>query len=85
MGSAFNGIYIKNMNTGTMVALASKLINGSTLTIMISSSRLYDDSYQVYLPVGSVIDSFGNNLTSAYNFTFTTIPLLKVTSTIPPE
>ena len=29
MGSAFNGIYIKNMNTGTMVGLASKMINGS--------------------------------------------------------
>ena len=55
----------------------------ATLTIMMSSSRLFNDSYQVYLPVDSVMDSFGNNLTSAYNFTFTTIPLLKVISTIP--
>ncbi len=52
MGSAFNGIYIKNMNTGTMVALASKVINGSTLTIMMSSSRLYNDSLPGLLTCG---------------------------------
>ena len=41
-----------------MVALSSKVINGTTLTIMMSSSRLFDDVYQVYLPVGSVMDSY---------------------------
>jgi methionine-rich copper-binding protein CopC len=84
-GSAFNGIYIKNLNTGTVVSLASKMINGSTLTINMSNSRLFNDLYQVYLPAGAVKDLFGDNLTSAYNFTFTTIPLLKVTNSNPLE
>ena len=83
MGSVFNGIYIKNLNTGVVAGLSSKVINGSTLTLKMSSNRLFNDVYQVYLPVDSVKDLLGDNLTSAYNFTFTTIPLLKVTSTIP--
>ena len=85
MGSAFNGIYIKNMNTGTMVALSSKVINGSTLTITMNSSRLFSDVYLVVIPVDAVKDSFGDNLTSAYNFTFTSVPLLRVVSSNPLE
>ena len=81
--SAFNGIYIKNLSTGTVVSLASKTINGSTLTIMMSTSRLFNDVYMVVIPMGAVNDGLGDNLTSAYNFTFTSLPLLMVTSTNP--
>ena len=63
MGSAFNGIYIKNMNTGTVVGLKSKNITGNTLTITMNSSRLFNDVYMVYLPVGAVTDVLGHNLT----------------------
>ncbi len=83
MGGAFNGIYIKNMNTGTVVGLKSKNITGNTLTITMNSNRLNNDNYKVYLPVGAVKDLLGHNLTSAYNFTFTTVPLLKVSGTNP--
>jgi methionine-rich copper-binding protein CopC len=79
----FNRIYIKNLNTGTVVSLASKMINGATLTINMSSSRLFNDVYMVVIPVGSVKDLMNHNLTSAYNFTFTSLPLLKVNSTNP--
>jgi methionine-rich copper-binding protein CopC len=82
-GSAFNNIYIKNLNTGTIISLASKNITGNTLTITSSYNRLVNDVYQVYIPVNAVKDLMGDNLTSAYNFTFTSIPPLKVTSTNP--
>jgi methionine-rich copper-binding protein CopC len=84
-GSAFNGIYIKNLNTGTVVALASKTIDGSTLTIMMSSSRLFNDVYMVVMPVDAVKDLMGDNLTSTYNFTFTSLPSLMVISSNPLE
>ncbi len=78
MGSAFNGIYIKNMNTGTMVALSSKVINGSTLTITMNSSRLFSDVYLVvYYRWMLLRIVLGDNLTSAYNFTFTSVPFIK--------
>ena len=85
MGSAFNKIYIKNLNTGVVAGLSSKVINGSTLTIGMSSSRLFNDVYQVYLPVGAVTDVYGHNMSAIYNFTFTSVRSLKVVSTNPVE
>ncbi len=82
-GSDYTGIYIKNISTGKIVGIGSKTITGNTLTITMSSNRLYSDTYLVYLPVGAVKDLIGDNLTSAYNFTFTTLSPLKVTSTVP--
>ena len=82
-GSDYSGIYIKNTSTGKIVGISSKTISGNTLTITMSSNRLYNDKYLVYLPVGAVKDLIGDNLTSAYNFTFTTLSPLKVSSTLP--
>ncbi len=85
MGSAFNKIYIKNLNTGAVVGLSSKNIKGNTLTIAMSSSRLFNDVYQVYLPVGAVTDVYGHNMSAIYNFTFTSVQSLRVVSTNPVE
>jgi methionine-rich copper-binding protein CopC len=72
-GSNFNGIYIKNISTGKVMTLASEKINGSTLTIVMSRSRLYNDVYEVVIPVDAVHDVFGDNLSSAYIFTFKSV------------
>ena len=72
-GPSFNGIYIRNLNTGATVHLASVTISGNTLTIIQASSRLYNDTYQVVIPAGAVKDLSGNNLAVAYSFKFKTI------------
>lgn len=82
----FSGIYIKNLKTGKTVTLASKTINGNILTIKMAFSRLYDTTYQVFIPAGAVKDAAGNLLASSYNFSFKTLKDTippKVTSTYP--
>jgi hypothetical protein len=71
-GDKFTGIYIKNLTTGKIVSLGSKTINGSTLTLKMTSSRLRKNIYQVYIPAAAVKDGSGNNLASAYLFQFKT-------------
>ena len=71
-GGNFNGIYIKNLTTGNVVALASKNINGNTLTINTTYDHLSNNTYQVYIPVGAVKDASGNSLAQAYTFKFKT-------------
>jgi hypothetical protein len=72
-GYDYSGIYIKNLSTGNIVLLASKIINGNTLTIKTSYNHLSNDKYQVYIPAGAVKDEAGNNLTVAYTFKFKTV------------
>ena len=72
-GANFTGIYIKNLITGNTVHLASETINGKTLTIQQSTSRLYNDTYQVNIPAGAVKDTAGNILTANYSYTFQTL------------
>lgn len=69
----YTGIYIKNLSTGNTVTLASKSINGNTLTITTTSDHLSNDTYQVYIPASAVKDKAGNNLTKAYTFQFKTV------------
>lgn len=70
--SKFSGIYIKNLNTGKIVSLASKTIRGKILTLKMTYSRIHKNNYLVYLPAGSVKDASGNILKSAYTFKFKT-------------
>lgn len=72
-GANFAKIYIKNLNTGKTVSLSSKTINGSTLTIKMARSRLSKNTYQVYLPAGSVKDLKGKNLATSYTLKFKTV------------
>ncbi|MCE5213663.1 MAG: Ig-like domain-containing protein [Methanobacterium sp.] len=77
----YAGIYIKNLNTGKLVSIASKTISGNILTINQTSSRLYNNSYQVYIPAGAIKDINGNILIDPYTFQFTTVTQ---TDTVPP-
>jgi predicted deacylase/methionine-rich copper-binding protein CopC len=78
-GPNLTGIYIKNLNTGNIVHLASENINGNTLTIQQATSRLYGDTYQVYLPAGVVKDVNGYLLPSAFSYNLTSITLITPT------
>lgn len=69
----FSRVYIKNLTTGKKVSLASKTINGKTLTIKMVYSRLRNNVYQVYVPVSAVKDAAGNNLKTSYSFQFRTV------------
>ena len=71
-GVNYSGIYIKNLNTGSNVTIASKTIANNILTIK-TNKLVNNNTYQVYIPVSAVKDSVGNNLNTAYTFTFTTI------------
>lgn len=72
IGPNFSGIYIKNLNTGNIVSVASETINGNILTIKQTYTRLSGDLYQVYIPTGAVQDLAGNNQTTIYSYTFKT-------------
>ena len=72
-GANFSGIYIKNLITGNIVSIASKKITGNTLTITTTLNHLANDTYQVYIPVGAVKDTLGNNLSTAYTIKFTIV------------
>jgi methionine-rich copper-binding protein CopC len=72
-GNNFSGIYIKNLTTGKTVSLGSKIINGSTLTLKMTYSRLSKNNYQVYLPAGAVKDVSGNYMATSYQFQFKTV------------
>ena len=71
-GENYSNIYIKNLSTGNIVSIASKTINGNTLTITTTYNHLSGDIYQVYIPVGAVTDAEGLNLTTPVTYTFTT-------------
>lgn len=73
-GTNFSGIYIKNITTGNTVSLASKTINGTTLTIIQNLNRLVNCNYQLYIPAGAVKDAAGNSLATAYTLNFSTSP-----------
>jgi hypothetical protein len=72
-GSNYSEIYIKNTISGVKVAI-TKTINGNTLTIQQTTSKLYDTTYQVYIPAGAITDTAGNILNEVYTYKFTTIP-----------
>ena len=72
IGSNFSGIYIKNLSTGNITAIASDTINGNILTIKQTYTRLNGNSYQVYIPLYAVQDLAGNNQTTIYSYTFKT-------------
>jgi methionine-rich copper-binding protein CopC len=69
----YSGIYLKNILTGAKVSITTS-ISGKILTIKQASSRLYNTTYQVCIPAGSVKDVYGNRLKNEYTFTFTTQP-----------
>lgn len=71
-GSEYSQIYVKNLNTGKIVAITKK-ISGNTLTIKQNFSRLYKDTYEVYIPAKSIKDQKGNYLTENYIIKFTTV------------
>ncbi len=72
-GSNYSGIYIQNTVSGVKVAL-NAVINGNTLTIQQTTSKLYDTLYQVYIPAGAITDTAGNILNTIYTYNFTTLP-----------
>ena len=72
-GINYSKIYVKNLNTGNIVTI-TKTISLNTLTIKQSLNRLYNNTYQVYIPSGAVKDKYNNNLASAYTFKFSTFP-----------
>ncbi|MGP8188308.1 MAG: DUF3344 domain-containing protein [Methanobacterium sp.] len=71
-GTNYNKIYVKNLNTGKIVSITTS-ISGNTLTIKQTFSRLYNDTYQVYIAVDAVKDNAGNDLMAAYTFKFKTV------------
>lgn len=71
-GSNYVGIYIKNLTTGKLV-LFTKTISGKTLTLKMTTNRLSNNLYQVYLPASAVKDFYSNSLQSSYTFQFRTV------------
>ena len=59
-GTNFSKLFIKNMSTGKIVK-STTIINGNTITLKMTMSRLKLNNYQVYIPTGSVKDNAGNN------------------------
>lgn len=80
-GANYSGIYLKNTVSGAIVAF-TKSITGNTLTIQQTTVRKNNTLYQVYIPAGAVKDAAGNNLTTAYTYSFTTVG--GTTDTTPP-
>jgi large repetitive protein len=68
-GAAYDKI--KVITPSGQAKVISKTINGNTLTITTAYSYSYGDTYKLVVPVGSVIDLAGNNLTTGYNSNFT--------------
>lgn len=71
-GTKFSGIYIKNLSTGKKVGLTMS-ISGKTLTLKMTSSRIKNNLYQVYIPGSAVRDAAGNALKTSYSFQFRTV------------
>ncbi|UTB33484.1 MAG: Ig-like domain-containing protein [Methanobacterium sp. ERen5] len=69
-GTNFSKLFIKNMSTGKIVK-STTIINGNTITLKMTMSRLKLNNYQVYIPTGSVKDNAGNN-NSRYVLNFKT-------------
>ena len=59
-GANYSKIYVKNLTTGKIVTI-TKTILGNTLTIKQTTSRLKNDTYQIYIPSAAVKDKPGNN------------------------
>ena len=70
VGANYSKIYIKNLTTGKIVTI-TKTISGNTLTIKQTTSRLKNDTYQVYIPAAAFKDKSGNN-SNTYTFKFKT-------------
>lgn len=81
-GSNFASICIKNLSTGLITTLTSKTMSGNTLTIQQAVSRIYGNTYQVYIPPGAIEDLGENNLLTAYTYTFKTLTSTNVKPTI---
>ena len=71
-GVNYSKIYVKNLNTGKVVAI-TKTMSGNTLTIKQSLSRLANDTYEVVIPSAAVKDANGNNLLANHIFKFKTV------------
>ena len=67
----FANIYIKNLKTGKIAKSTVTSINGNTLTLKMTKSRLSLNYYQIVIPNGSVKDTVGNN-NSKYLLNFKT-------------
>ncbi len=48
-------------------------ISGKTLTLKMTSSRIKNNLYQVYIPGSAVRDAAGNALKTSYSFQFRTV------------
>jgi len=70
-GVNFSRIYIKNITTGKIVKSTVTSVNGSTMTLKMTMSRLSLNNYQVVIPTGSIKDAAGNN-NSIYKLYFKT-------------
>lgn len=68
-GSNYSTIYVKNLNTGVIIGITTK-ISGNALVITTNLNRLANDTYQVYIPAASITDIAGNNLQATYTFKF---------------
>ena len=68
-GSNYSTIYVKNINTGVIIGITTK-ISGNALIITTNLNRLANDTYQVYIPAASITDIAGNNLQATYTFKF---------------
>lgn len=71
-GVNYSKIYVKNLNTGKIVAI-TKTLSGNTLTIKQILNRTANYTYEVYIPSSAVRDYAGNKLTATYTFEFKTI------------
>jgi methionine-rich copper-binding protein CopC len=71
-GSNYAGIYIKNLTTGKLVSF-TKTISGKTLTLKMTTNRLSNNLYQVFLPASAVKDFYSNSLQTSYTFQFRTV------------
>ncbi|MTK63761.1 MAG: hypothetical protein F8N15_04375 [Methanobacterium sp.] len=70
-GVNFSKIYIKNLSTGKIAKSTVLSINGNTITIRMTLSRLSLNNYQIYIPANAVKDQAGNNNTK-YTVNFKT-------------
>jgi hypothetical protein len=59
-GTNFSKIYIKNLSTGKIAKSTVTILNGNTITLKMTTSRLSLNNYQVYIPISAVKDTTGN-------------------------
>ena len=69
-GINYNDIYIKNVNTGKIVAI-TKTISKNTLTINLTTKLLQNNKYIIYIPTSAFKDQAGN-LIATYTIPFKT-------------